>query len=556
MRHLGAILLAVGAALQTVQAYGPWAGRAPGASVFARPASASHALSKPRVGSCRLSEGESGGDDDLMEELRRALSDVSADDRAASDGRVLDGFVDDRKGQLNAPLDDLTRSLDSVEKNIEERLQGELASVESDFLNRIDAAVDSLRQDNKGTQFDPVARAQSGEEDLSASLPDGGLVVIAGAGNPLGRALVRGLGGGGDDAWQLRALLTDGSKLGDAECETSPFAPFAPTTLTKSLAGADAVVIISAAAGGSGGIEPEAVPKLLKALPPGVRRLVMVSVHGVERADKLPYNLQNVFGQLDKQRAAEQEVILKARKQMPGFAVVRMGKLSDDSSSVRPNAYTAAPKSRAALAAGDQLSGELPASAAAAVLVETLKRPETINSTFSLGAPEAAAGGASALLGDEAHWEDEFLKLVGPEVYRRALGILPVDETATWLQEWARRFLRPGAQLTTPVAVQDVDDGVILRFLTRATGYADFDVEETDDQKWAATKTGAAESKAGKPDGALLLVAESQPCPRVRVTRAEMAEGVVVKEMSERSVLDRLERDLNDLENMRRKKQG
>ena len=78
-----------------------------------------------------------------MEELRRALSDVSADDRAASDGRVLDGFVDDRKGQLNAPLDDLTRSLDSVEKNIEERLQGELASVESDFLNRIDAAVDS-----------------------------------------------------------------------------------------------------------------------------------------------------------------------------------------------------------------------------------------------------------------------------------------------------------------------------------------------------------------------------------------------------------------------------
>ena len=55
---------------------------------------------------------------------------------------------------------------------------------------------------------------------------------------------------------------------------------------------------------------------------------------------------------------------------------------------------------------------------------------------------------------------------------------------------------------------------------------------------------GAAESKAGKPDGALLLVAETLPAPRVRVTRAEMDEGVVVKEMSEAAVLARLNKEL------------
>ena len=46
----------------------------------------------------------------------------------------------------------------------------------------------------------------------------------------------------------------------------------------------------------------------------------------------------------------------------------------------------------------------------------------------------------------------------------------------------------------------------------------------------------------------LLLVAEETPAPRVRVTRAEMGDGVVVKEMSENTVLERLERDLVDLE--------
>ena len=42
--------------------------------------------------------------------------------------------------------------------------------------------------------------------------------------------------------------------------------------------------------------------------------------------------------------------------------------------------------------------------------------------------------------------------------------------------------------------------------------------------------------------------AEAEPEPRVRVCRAEMKEGVVVKEMSEATVLQRLERDLKALE--------
>jgi len=70
--------------------------------------------------------------------------------------------------------------------------------------------------------------------------------------------------------------------------------------------------------------------------------------------------------------------------------------------------------------------------------------------------------------------------------------------------------------------------------------------------KWASAKS-RKPSSSSKSDGALLLVAESHPEPRIRVARAEMAEGVVVKEMSEGAVIARLEKELKQLENARRR---
>ena len=511
-----------------------------------------------RARGCHLSDVD-GGDDDVMAELRKALNDVDLNERAASDERVIDGFVDDRKSEMNAPLEDLARSLDDVADSIEERMSAELKGVETDMMARIDAAVESLRSQNEGTSFDPKvvdARGRAALE-VTAELPPDALVVVAGAGTPLGRSLLAGLDSSASE-WKLRALVTEGSKTDGvgSNVESFALAPFAPTALAKSLSGADALVIVTAAAGGAGGVEPEVVPKLLKALPASVRRVVMASCHGVERTDKLPFNMQNVFGQLDKQRAAEQELVLKARRSTPSFAVLRVGKFKDDTASIRGAAFDGAARARASLAAGDKLGGELTSSTAAQVLAASLQRVEAVNATFSLGAPETAGAGAAAdgIASDAAHWDDEFLKLLGPEIYRKPLGTIPADEAATFLRDFARRFLRPGQQLTTPVAVQDVDGGVLLRFLTRATGYADFDAEETADEKWAMAKPGAAEFKAGNPDGALLLIAEEFPSPRVRVTRSEMdKEGVVVKEMSENTVLERLERDLVALEKERLK---
>ena len=86
----------------------------------------------------------------------------------------------------------------------------------------------------------------------------------------------------------------------------------------------------------------------------------------------------------------------------------------------------------------------------------------------------------------------------------------------------------------------------------QATGaeYLDFDEVETADMKWASAKKAGQPSAKGsnKSDGALLLLAEARPFARIRVARAEMEEGVVVKEMSEAAVLSRLAKELAAVE--------
>ena len=54
--------------------------------------------------------------------------------------------------------------------------------------------------------------------------------------------------------------------------------------------------------------KPESVAKLMAAIPDDgtCRRLVYLSRMGVDRTDRLPYSMENLFGALDKLRAAEQ----------------------------------------------------------------------------------------------------------------------------------------------------------------------------------------------------------------------------------------------------------
>ena len=402
-----------------------------------------------RAGTLRASEGDGPSvGDELEAKLRKALSELSDEELTQSDARVLDNFVEAGLGAgLSGAELTLARELEEAQEKIEERLEGELRGIEDATLSKIDAAIASFKRGAANAPAAAAAATGAAAEPPSALLPKGSLVVVAGGGTPLGQRLLRALGSS-DAVYQLRALVrtvaTPTLELGSGrEAEAVAFTPFAPTALQKGLAGCAALLIVSAAAGGKGGVEPEEMPKLVGALGSGVRRVLLLSTHGVERTDVLPFSMQNAFGgALDKQRAAEQEVILRARRDIPAYSIIRVGKLKEGG---RAAPGGAAP---CELAPGDALSGEPAAASVAEVMMQSLVRPEAINASFSIGRPIPAPGAESA--GVAAEWNDQFLKLDGPEVYRRPLAALEPAAATVWLKEWARRFLRPGQKLTTP----------------------------------------------------------------------------------------------------------
>lgn len=472
-------------------------------------------------------------------------------DRCAAPRCLLDDETERRKAELLAELAELKR----IEAELEDDDEDE--EEDADYSRRIDAALGALGRNGgdataaaaAGGFVPPVPPEVPAYDPLAAAaLEPGETVAVVGGATPIGRCVLRALSGGSD--WRIRALVSAGDDLGDAAGGVE-VASAAADALVASLEGAAAVLVISEAAGGKGGVGADAMPRLMAAVPSGIRRLVLLSSHGVERTDRLPFSLGNVWGQLDKLRAAEQEVQLRALGRVPACSVLRVGGVVDD-------APATAAGGLCALAPGDALQGSVSASAAASALLQSLSRAEAVNATFSAGPlPPSAPGAGGVALPADAHWTDEFLRLVGPELLRRPLrGGLGVEAARSWLREWARGFLKEGRRLTSPVEIEETAGGATIRFVQRAgTGYAPLDKPETADDKWraaAAAKSAVAARPAS--DGALALVAEAGPdgAPRLRVARAEMRAETVVKEMSEAEVLGRLEKDLGALERQRR----
>eukprot|EP00965_Chrysotila_dentata_P075838 2505470-Pleurochrysis_carterae.AAC.1 len=71
---------------------------------------------------------------------------------------------------------------------------------------------------------------------------------------------------------------------------------------------------------------------------------------------------------------------------------------------------------------------------------------QAINATLSLASAPAEL---LAISDDDDVWDDQFLKLIGPELFRKRVRT-PAAQLANWLREWALEFLKPGKKLTTP----------------------------------------------------------------------------------------------------------
>ena len=186
----------------------------------------------------------------------------------------------------------------------------------------------------------------------------------------------------------------------------------------------------------------------------------------------------------------------------------------------------------------------MPAQRAARAAREALRRPECNDNVFSLAA------------GDSGDWEDEFKKLVGPEIGRFTTAeAVPAD----WVRSFASNLLSSGKMLSnfavfdlptkqelaackTLNAIQRLPTGARIHFLASGAEFVGKDEAE--------------ERVKGDFDGAIDLLVEDG---RVRVVRSQMEPvfrrtldggrkkvAPLVKVESERRLLRRLADDLRD----------
>lgn len=294
--------------------------------------------------------------------------------------------------------------------------------------------------------------------------------------------------------------------------------------------------------------------------------VLIVSSLGTERTNKMPYSMQNMFGgKLDKLREIEQGIIAISRSRIAGkqspldYTIVKFGEISpsddgDGSIDIR---------------AGDTVDGEIGPNAAANVLLQALvyqpyARNSTMCSTGSL--PEGAT----------VEWNDKFLCLSGPELFRVDVGPgVDIDgdsstlldpkfeQLAQYIQQWSASYEgdRKGTGLTTPVLVRNsrkpvskIVDGVVarsgVRLLFQRTNTGDRYKSASEERLEEKERSGGGTvkksskpltTKTSKEGGVEVLVEKTTDGTiRVRARRCNMDYKTTVKEMSEQVIVKNL----------------
>ncbi len=317
---------------------------------------------------------------------------------------------------------------------------------------------------------------------------------------------------------------------------------------------------------------------------------IVLSPLGTERIEKFPYSMTNMMGgnKLKKAREVEEVIISTVKGRLVAdasvngpsldYTIIKFGDIVDDSSILNKQDGVME------IAPGDSLDGKVGIETAAQTLFQsTLLRPTARNATLSVvGATSSNSDDDKGL--NEDQWQDWFLRLVGPELWRRD-GLLlsssdkeeadrKFEQLAGFIDEWSNAF-RNGARgtgLTTPVEVVPssfeneletsiVRDryGVRLEFKQTNTGsaYRSKDEErEVEKQRPQASQPSYQKSgsvlQSGRRqsrEGGVEIVVERLGSAengvndlRVRARRCNMGDFTVVKELSEETIVKKLEK--------------
>ena len=124
-------------------------------------------------------EGSESLGDEVMRELRKALSETSNEELRKSDERLINGLVDDRKGEVSAVVDELNQSFDTVQEKMETKIASELAGIQDELQSTMNAKIDALLAKAPGTSTTATADPAAATLNLSAAgVPAGSSAVL------------------------------------------------------------------------------------------------------------------------------------------------------------------------------------------------------------------------------------------------------------------------------------------------------------------------------------------------------------------------------------------
>lgn len=275
-------------------------------------------------------------------------------------------------------------------------------------------------------------------------------------------------------------------------------------------------------------------------------QIVAISTVGTERTQKMPYSMKNMLsgGQLEKRRQMEEAVMTMAKQRGSiDYTICKVGEVGDK----KATAF--------AMDAGDTLDGSITVDTAATVLAQAMIDPRARNTTLSVVGSSPTP----------AEIEDGFLRLVGPEIWRTTTEQLAdYGSFAEYVTEWATSLAESGKGLTTPVRV-DVPKtipsvkgvqkarSVRLLFVPTATGK---NYMSKDEEREREKQTSGGSSKGGVAvvpnmskfnEGGLEFLAErlDDGSIRARVTRCNYGDDVIVKELSEETILSSFRKSID-----------
>lgn len=278
------------------------------------------------------------------------------------------------------------------------------------------------------------------------------------------------------------------------------------------------------------------------------------------------------------------EVILQCNQRGLSYAIVKVGKIIADNQDVPSNARVRdTGGGNSPMVFSNSKIFESTECTRLSIVSEALFRsashPQT-NSTITVLSTKAPQRDIS-----DIEWNDEFLKIVGPELERIPLIFTGEKQISLRLGLIAENLMQPGSGLITPIEIERFSNGIKILFKPKAAGgyvsskeerkqiasvepklsvntvepksrgaYVSPEEERRQAQQVLASSKEPPSTQVKKKinrklEGGLEIYVDSVPTRRVRIRRCNMDTDTIVKEESEALILRSILKGIQTLEN-------